>query len=78
MKRYIRSSNVTCSTEGSSLYLVTVGDLEEYEVEAQSESDAIQFVVDNYLTPEDIEEYEDDPSYIWARRADEEDDGYGI
>lgn len=60
-------SNVTATTKSvEHTYEVTVGDVESYSVNAVSKEAAIQFVIDNYFTREDKEEYEDDPNYIWA------------
>ena len=59
------------TTIKASTWIVTVGDVEDYEVEAADEDSAIQYVLDNYCTAEDIEEYEDDPGYIWADESDE-------
>ena len=66
------AKEVNSSTVQSSTYIVTVGDVDEYEVDADSEEEAIQQVIDEYFTDEDYEEYEDDPNYIWAIDASED------
>lgn len=66
------AKEVNSSTVQASTYIVTVGDVDEYEVDADSEEEAIQQVIDEYFTDEDYEEYEDDPNYIWALDASEE------
>lgn len=63
MKRYIRSNEVSIKADR---YLVQVGGFDQFEVEADSEDEAIQIYLDTIAQPEDIEEYEDDPGYLWA------------
>ena len=59
MKRYIKASI-------DDTYIVDVGGVEQYEISAISEDDAVQIFLSKYASSEDIEEYEEDPSYIWA------------
>lgn len=61
MKRYIKASI-------DDTYIVDVGGVEQYEISAISEDDAVQIFLSKYASPEDIEEYEDDPGYIWAMK----------
>lgn len=56
----------------ASEFVVTVGDVEEYYIEADNEDDALQEFLDQYAEPEDLEEYEDDPSYIWVRESEDD------
>lgn len=60
--------SIMCST-----FIVNVGDIDQYQVDAEDEDSAIQFVLDNYCTDADIEEYNDDPGYVWAFEADDDD-----
>ena len=53
-------------------YAVVVGDVDEYLIEADSEEEAIQYVLDNHCTREDLAEYRDDPGYIWAYEVEDE------
>ena len=55
------------NSSSSTNYTVVVGDVEEYEIRANSEEQAIQKFLQNYATPEDWEEYEEDPHYIWVK-----------
>ena len=61
MKKYIKDSI-------DDIYIVDVGGVEQYEISAKSENDAVQIFLSKYASPEDIEEYEEDPSYIWAMK----------
>ena len=56
----------------ASEFVVTVGDVEEYYIEANNKEDALQYFLDNYAEPEDLEEYEDDPGYIWVRESEDD------
>ena len=47
-------------------WIVTVGDIDEYEVEAETKDEAAMYVVEHYFTEDDYEEYEDDPNYVWV------------
>lgn len=85
MKRYIRASEDNIHSEEdvfestmlkkksiqASEFIVTVGDVEEYYIEADNEDDALQEFLDQYAEPEDLEEYEDNPDYIWVRLSEE-------
>ena len=56
----------------ASTYIVTVGDLVDYEIDADSDEEAFQYVCDNYLDEDDLEELDADPSYVWVRRVGED------
>lgn len=56
----------------ASEFVVTVGDVEEYYIEADNEDDALQEFLDIYAEAEDLEEYEEDPSYIWVRESEDD------
>lgn len=88
MKRFIRASSeddihseedvfestmIKKKSIKASEFIVTVGDVEEYYIEADNEDDALQEFLDQYAEPEDLEEYDEDPGYIWVRKSDEED-----